>query len=343
MGIRLADKIWLLGLLLVPLAGFAVYWLEKRLASALFFPGLSIADNPIPGAPQGSSHGKGQGPLALSKAIRLLVLALLIVACARPQWVKSQSKVFSEGIDIVLTLDISTSMNAADFQPRDRITVAKEVVSDFISHRKNDRIGLVVFAKEAYTQSPLTLDYDALVKVAGTLRTGMVEDGTAIGNAIATATNRLRAATGKGRVLVLVTDGDSNAGNITPLEAADLAKQHGVRVFTILVGKEGPVPYPVGKDVFGRMRYENVEFSANPTLLRQIAERTGGKFYNATDGEQLKGDMQKILNEMEKTRYGESSSLEEVVELAPHAAMLALFLLIIDFIIGLSVARRFPW
>ncbi|MBI5527371.1 MAG: VWA domain-containing protein [Deltaproteobacteria bacterium] len=279
---------------------------------------------------------------AFSKAVKLLVLALVVVAMARPQWVKAHVKIFSEGIDIIITLDCSTSMNAADFQPKDRITVARDVVKDFLGQRKNDRIGLVVFAREAYTQSPLTLDYRALSGIVGTLKTGVIEDGTAIGNALAVSTNRLRPAPGKSKVVVLVTDGDNNAGNIAPLEAADLAKQHGVRVFTILVGKEGPVQYPVGKDIFGRTRYEDVEFSVNPALLKQIAERTGGKAYEATDGDGLRDGIRKVLDEMEKTKFAETSSYEQIVELAPYVSFLALALLVLDLLLTLSSARRFP-
>jgi Ca-activated chloride channel family protein len=332
---RFADKAWLWGLLSLPFIGLAVFWLERRLAASMRIPALGrVLKLPVK---------TGEGPLVAAKVLRILVLGVLIAALARPQWVKSQSKIFSEGIDIVIALDVSTSMNAADFQPGDRIAVAKAVADDFISRRKNDRLGLVVFAKEAYTQSPLTLDYKALSEVVATLQTGAIEDGTAIGNAIAVGTNRLRASTGKSRVLVLVSDGDNNAGNITPLEAAELAKKHGVRVFTILVGHEGPVPYPVGKDVFGRMRFENVEFSVNPVLLKQIAERTGGKFYTAEDGEELKAGFQKVLDEMEKSRFSEASMHEDIVELAPHFITLALFILLLEFLLRLGPARRFPW
>jgi Ca-activated chloride channel family protein len=334
MELRLATRAWLWALLAVPLAGFAMYWLERKLAPTLRFPGLkALAKLPL-------RTGEGMG--AVSKALKLLVLALLVLAIARPQWVKAHVKIFSEGIDIVITLDLSTSMNAADFQPKDRVTVAKEVVKEFIAQRKNDRIGLVVFSKEAYTQSPLTLDYTALTNIVSTLRTGAIEDGTAIGNALAVSTNRLRAAGGKSRVIVLVTDGDNNAGNIAPLEAADLAKQNNVRVFTILVGRDGPVPFPVGKNPLGVTRYENVEIPINPALLRQIAERTGGKAYAATNGDELKAGLKKVLDEMEKTRFAETSSYEQIVELAPFVAFAALFLLIIDLLLGLSIARKFP-
>ncbi|MFA6034001.1 MAG: VWA domain-containing protein [Myxococcota bacterium] len=333
MEIRLVDSIWLIALLALPLAGASMFWLERRFAPSLRYPRLASLLK-IPGS-------SGQGPLFVSNVLKLLVLALVVVALARPQWVKSHDKVFAEGIDIVLALDISTSMNAADFQPRDRITVEKQVVSEFIAGRKNDRIGVVVFAKEAYTQAPLTLDYKALLQVISTLRTGAVEDGTAIGNAVATAANRLRDA-GKSRVIVLITDGDNNSGNISPAEAAELASKHGIKIFTIIVGKEGPVPFPVGKDMLGRTSYQNVEFTVNPKLMKEIAARSGGKAYTAENGEELKLDLQKILNEMEKSRFAETSTYERAVELAPHLLFLALLLMLADFLLSITAARRWP-
>ncbi|MFA5089220.1 MAG: VWA domain-containing protein [Candidatus Omnitrophota bacterium] len=335
MELRLADKLWLLLLAVIPFVVWAMFRLEKRFSAAFLFPRMNIV-NGLPVKP-------GPGPLAVSRVLKIMILVLVVIAIARPQWVKSKVKIFSEGIDIAVALDISTSMNAADFQPLDRISVAKDVVGEFITSRKNDRIGLVVFAKEAYTQSPLTIDYKAVGDVVQTLKTGSIEDGTAIGNAIAVAANRLRSAVGKSKVIILLTDGDNNAGNISPLEAAELVKQHGIRIFTILVGREGPVPYPVGKDMFGRVVYQNVEFSANPTLLREIAEKTGGKFYTAEDGAKLREDLQKVLDDMEKTMFAEASTREDLEELAPYLLLAALALLLADFILVLTSARRYPW
>ncbi|HWE24049.1 MAG TPA: VWA domain-containing protein, partial [Myxococcales bacterium] len=200
-----------------------------------------------------------------------------------------------EGIDIVVAFDLSTSMLAADFRPKNRITVAKEVLKNFIASRENDRIGLVVFAGEAYTQCPLTLDYRVLQELLDQVNTGVIIDGTAIGNALATAVNRLRESDAKSRVIILITDGDNNAGNISPVQAANIAKELGIKVFTILIGRGGLVPYPVGTDLFGRTLYEQAELDVNPELLQQISETTGGASYQATDRETLERGLSQVL------------------------------------------------
>ena len=207
-----------------------------------------------------------------------------------------------EGIDIVVAFDLSTSMLAADFRPKDRLTVAKEVLRSFIASRQNDRIGLVVFAGEAYTQCPLTLDYKVLDSLLDQVRTGVIVDGTAIGNALGTAVNRLRESEAKSRVVILITDGDNNAGNLSPLQAAGIAKDLGIKVFTILIGKGGRVPYPTGTDLFGRTTYEPVEIDVNPELLQQIAKVTGGTYYAATDKESLEHGLSAVLDSLEKSK-----------------------------------------
>ncbi len=207
-----------------------------------------------------------------------------------------------EGIDIVVAFDLSTSMLAADFRPKDRLTVAKEVLRSFIASRQNDRIGLVVFAGEAYTQCPLTLDYKVLDSLLDQVRTGVIVDGTAIGNALGTAVNRLRESDAKSRVVILITDGDNNAGNLSPLQAAGIAKDLGIKVFTILIGKGGRVPYPTGTDLFGRTTYEPVEIDVNPELLQQIAKVTGGAYYAATDKESLEHGLSSVLDSLEKSK-----------------------------------------
>jgi Ca-activated chloride channel family protein len=212
-----------------------------------------------------------------------------------------------EGIDIVVAFDLSTSMLAADFRPKDRITVAKEVLKNFIQSRQNDRIGLVVFAGEAYTQCPLTLDYKVLEELLEQVRTGVIVDGTAIGNALATAVNRLRESQAKSRVVILITDGDNNQGNISPLQAAHIAKDLGIKVYTILIGKGGRVPYPTGTDLFGRPIYEPVEIDVNPELLQQIAAVTGGAYYPATDKASLENGLRAVLDNLEKSKIYEAS------------------------------------
>ena len=244
----------------------------------------------------------------LPGALGVLALVFTAVGLAGPRLRTSQRKDLSvEGIDIVVAFDLSSSMLAADFRPKDRISVAKDVLKSFIRSRQNDRIGLVVFAAEAYTQCPLTLDYAVLEELLDRVKTGVIQDGTAIGNALATAVNRLRESDAKSRVVILITDGDNNAGNISPIQAAQIAQGLGVPVFTILIGKGGMVPYPSGTDLFGRVTYQQVEIDVNPELLQQIAQMTGGAYYAATDRESLESGLRSVLDKLEKSKIYEAS------------------------------------
>ena len=207
---------------------------------------------------------------ALPAILGALGLVLVTLSLARPQRRLSAARdVAVEGIDIVVSLDLSTSMRAADFKPKNRFFVATEVLKDFVRSRPNDRLGLVVFAADAFTQCPLTLDHAVLLNVIDRLRLGVIEDGTAIGNGLATAVNRLRASDARSKVVILITDGDSNAGNVSPLEAAQMAQSLGIRVYTVMVGKGGKVPYPQ-QDAFGRTVYVDTEIPTNPALLQQL-------------------------------------------------------------------------
>ncbi|MCX7957660.1 MAG: VWA domain-containing protein [Deltaproteobacteria bacterium] len=273
--------------------------------------------------------------------IQLVILILLSLSASVPKYVKGEYRYFTEGIDIMIVLDCSTSMEALDFDPKSRITVAKEVFREFIDSRKNDRIGLVVFAKQAYTQSPLTLDYRALKTLIEPIRTGVIEDGTAIGNAIAVAVNRLRDSQTKTKTIFLVTDGDNNAGNISPLEASELAKKFGIIIYPIMIGKDGPVPYPAGKDFFGRTVYRNVEFTTNPALLKQIAEKTGGEYFEAKNYEEFKNTFPKILDSLAKTRFEETSVYENQTDLGWYLLLVSFFLIIILLTL-FSPFRKFP-
>ena len=243
----------------------------------------------------------------LPGALLIAAVALTSIGLSGPRLRASRRQDLAvEGIDIVVAFDLSTSMLAADFRPKDRITVAKEVLRNFIASRQNDRIGLVVFAGEAYTQCPLTLDYKVLDALLDQVRTGVIIDGTAIGNALGTAVNRLRESDAKSRVVILITDGDNNAGNLSPVQAAEIAKDLGIKVYTILIGKGGRVPYPTGTDMFGRTTYEPVEIDVNPQLLQQIATVTGGAYYPATDKESLESGLHAVLDSLEKSKIYES-------------------------------------
>jgi Ca-activated chloride channel family protein len=276
-----------------------------------------------------------------------ILYALSVAACAfglaQPRIRTSAAEDVSvEGIDIVIAFDVSTSMLAADFQPKDRITVAKDVVDSFIGSRTNDRVGLVVFAGEAYTQCPLTLDYQVLRQILKEVRCGVIEDGTAIGNALSTAVNRLRESDAKSKVVVLITDGGNNAGNIAPEQAAQIAKQFGIKVYTILVGKGGKVPYPVGKNIFNEPSYQMVDIDVNPELLKMISDTTGGKAYVATDKESLENNFRDILGRLEKTKIIEGARYARYRELFREALLPALALAGLGLLLQGTVLRTFP-
>ncbi|HET9552719.1 MAG TPA: VWA domain-containing protein [Anaeromyxobacteraceae bacterium] len=332
--LQLARPWALLLLLAVPLAAAAL-WLDRRRAPRLRHPRAAAIG------------AAGRGIVArlwwLPQALVVAGLALAALALARPQTHEREPERQSvEGIDIVIALDLSTSMKAADFKPQNRLHVAKEVLKDFIGRRRTDRIGLVVFAGDAYTQAPLTLDYGILRALVDQLRFGVIEDGTAIGNAIATAVNRLRESDAKSKVVILITDGDSNAGQISPREAAEIARTLGVRVFPILVGTGGLVPYPVGTDLFGQTVYEPRPFPVNPELLQEIARVTGGAYANANDKAELERGLQGVLDRMEKTRIFEATAAPRVAELFPRLLGPAFWLAALGLLLGLTRFRSFP-
>src|SRR5688500_14625380 len=226
---------------------------------------------------------------ALARALytaRNLVLIGLIIALARPRSAGRAEQSTTEGINIVIAFDISSSMLAEDFQPQNRLEVARDKVKQFITMRSNDRIGVVAFSGEALTQVPLTTDYPVVLAAVDNMQPGQLEDGTAIGTAIATAANRLREAPGRSRVMVLLTDGVNNRGSIDPRTAAQAAAAVGVKIYAIGVGSEGMAPVPVGRGVFG-LRYENRPVEIDDALLTEIARMTGGRYYRARDAAAL--------------------------------------------------------
>ncbi len=227
----------------------------------------------------------GRGVARALITLRALLITALVVALARPRLAGRAETVTSEGIDIMIAFDISSSMLAEDFQPRNRLEVAREKVKQFVALRSSDRIGVVAFSGEALTQVPLTVDYPVVQAAIDNLQPGQLEDGTAIGTAIATAANRLREA-GKSRVLLLLTDGVNNRGSIDPRTAAQAAGAVGVKIYAIGVGSEGMAPVPVGRGVFG-LRYENRPVEIDDALLTEIAERTGGRYFRARDAAAL--------------------------------------------------------
>lgn len=218
--------------------------------------------------------------------LRVLALAAAVVALARPRTGARMENITTEGINIVLAFDISSSMLAEDFQPLNRLEVAKAKVKEFVAGRRSDRIGLVAFSGEALTQVPLTVDYPVVLAAVDNLQAGQLEDGTAIGSAIVTAANRLRDAPGRSRVIILLTDGENNRGSVDPRTAAQAAAAFGIRVYTIGVGTEGLAPVPVGQGLFG-LRYENRPVRIDEDLLRDVARTTGGRYFRARDAAAL--------------------------------------------------------
>ena len=218
--------------------------------------------------------------------VKLLVLVLFILALTRPQILNYYDKESKKGIDILITLDISGSMASIDFKPKNRLEVAKEVISSFIQKRLTDRLGLVIFAGTSYTKCPLTIDYDILKYFLEETAIGELEDGTAIGMALATSVNRIRYSKSRTKILILLTDGVNNRGEIDPRDAAKIAKDFNVKVYTIGVGTRGKAPYPV-RDSFGRQQYMMVDVQIDEELLKEIANNTGGLYFRATDKDSL--------------------------------------------------------
>jgi len=241
----------------------------------------------------------GRGIARLLFFLRNLALAASVFALARPRSAGRTEQSTSEGINIVVAFDISSSMLAQDFQPQNRLEVAREKVRNFVGMRRADRIGLVAFSGEALTQVPLTTDYPVLLQAVQQLQPGQLEDGTAIGTAIATAANRLRDAPGRSRVMVLLTDGVNNRGSIDPRTAARAAAQFNIRIYTIGVGTEGMAPVPVGRGLFG-LRYENRPVEIDDALLTEVAQMTGGRYFRATSAEALQRITEQI-DQLERT------------------------------------------
>ena len=320
--------LWLLTLL-VPMIGYYV-WRTLQGGAAIRIS--SVAG--VVRAPRTVRYYLRHLPFVL----RAAAFALLVVALARPQDVEQNVRTNTEGIDIMLAIDVSGSMLARDFKP-DRITAAKEVAGSFIAHRYGDRIGLVAFAGEAFTQSPLTTDQSTLQTLLARIRSGLIEDGTAIGNGLATAINRLRESEAKSKVIILLTDGVNNRGEIAPLTAAEIAKAQGIRVYTIGVGTEGMAPYPA-IDMFGNITFVNQKVEIDEKTLTAISDMTGGKYFRATDKAKLKAIYDEI-NQLEKSKV-EVTEHVSYHELYLAWVLAALGLLLAEFLLANLVLKRIP-
>ena len=321
--------LWLLALL-VPMIAYYV-WRTLQGGAAIQISSIRGVAN----APRTVRYYLRHLPFAL----RTAAFALLVVALARPQDVEQNTSTNTEGIDIMLAIDVSASMLARDFQP-DRITAAKEVAGSFIADRYGDRIGLVAFAAEAFTQSPLTTDQSTLQTLLSRIRSGLIDDsGTAIGNGLATAINRLRESDAKSKVVILLTDGVNNRGEITPLTAAEIAKAQNIRVYTIGVGTRGMAPYPA-VDMFGNITYVKQKVEIDEKTLTAMAEMTGGKYFRATDNAKLKAIYDEI-NQLEKSKVEVFEHIS-YHELFLHWVLAAIGLLALEFLLSNLVLKRIP-
>lgn len=321
--------LWFLAV--IPL--MAVYYIYRLLKRGTATVTISSVGN-IARLPKGAKYYLRHLPAVL----KMVAVGLLIVALARPQSTESGTNSNTLGIDIVLSIDISGSMLARDLTP-DRITAAKTVARDFIYDRPSDRIGLVAFAGESFTQCPLTTDKATLTTLLSQIKSGIIEDGTAIGNGLATALNRLKDSDSKSKVVILLTDGVNNSGQISPQTAAEIAETLGIRVYTIGVGSEGTAPVPV-IDAWGQTRFANMPVEIDEKVLTEIAEKTGGKYFRATDNETLKSIYDEI-NQLEKNRI-ESDNFTRYHETYLNWVLLAIVCLVLGFLIQSTYLRRIP-
>ncbi len=282
----------------------------------------------------------GTSPLAILRHLPMLLrtaaLVLIVVAIARPRSSTEVEKIDTEGIDISLAMDVSTSMLARDFKP-DRISAAKDIAIEFIAQRPSDRMAIVVFAGESYTQCPLTTDRATLINLMKEVQTGLIEDGTAIGNGLATAVARMKDSDAKSRVVILLTDGVNNSGEVSPQTAAEIAKTYGIRVYTIGVGANGMAPYPVMTPWGVEMQQMKVEIDED--LLKEIASVTGGRYFRATDNTKL-SEIYSEINKMEKARTT-IDSFPVYKELFGKYALAALICLLLEMLVRLLI-RRMP-
>jgi len=271
--------------------------------------------------------------------LRVLAIAFFAIAFARPQAGTENREVSSETIDIMLALDVSGSMKAEDFKPLNRLNVAKEEIKKFVNKRTSDRIGLVVFSGSSFTQCPLTLDYGVLLNFLEQVKFGMIKDGTAIGMALANCVNRLRESHSKSKVIVLLTDGVNNAGQIDPLTAAGIAKTMDVKIYTIGVGRPGNAMYPVDDPIFGK-RYVYLPNEIDEETLREIAQKTGGKYFRARSEEEL----EEIYNEIDKLEKTEIkvSEYTQYRELFIIFVYFGLCFLIVEIFLGQTFFRKIP-
>lgn len=323
--ITFAHPWLLLGLLIVPL--MIAWWiLRYRKQEAAVQHSTALSDLPTPTLRVRLRW--------LPYACRVLAVAAMIVALARPQSHLNREEITVDGIDVVLAMDISGSMLAEDFKPN-RLEAAKKVAADFIQGRTSDRVSLVVFAGQAFTQVPLTIDHQVLLQQLGALKSGVVRDGTALGDGLATAINRVKDSDAKSKVVILLTDGVNNQGSVDPLSAAEIAALYGIRLYTIGIGSRGKAPYPF-RDQFGRIHYQNIDVEIDEPLMQQMAAQTPeGRYFRATDKRALQ-DIFSQIDQMEKSKIDVTQYAQTRDEHAP-LLWLALAMLLAEALV------RFLW
>ena len=316
-------------LLLIPLIGWYIYKLSKSQAS------MQVSSSEVFQLPEARSWKIYLRHVPF--LLRMVLIALLIVVLARPQSTNSWQNSSTEGIDIMLAMDISSSMLAQDLKPN-RLEAAKDVAASFINGRQNDNIGLVVFAAESFTQCPLTTDHTVLLNLFKDIQPGIIQDGTSIGLGLANAVSRIKDSQAKSKVIILLTDGVNNAGEIAPVTASEIAKTFGVRVYTIGVGTQGEAPYPF-QTTFG-IQYQNVPVEIDEPTLKQIAATTGGQYFRATDNASLKAIYEEI-DQMEKTKISVQEFSKKQEEYMQWA-LLVLLLLLVEVLLKNTLLRNIP-
>jgi Ca-activated chloride channel family protein len=322
-----APQFFLLGLLLPVM----IFWYVKK-------SGVSQAGIKVSSSKSFAGLGSWKSSFRhLPFLLRLLSIALIITALARPQTKTDEQQAEGEGVDIVLAIDVSGSMTAQDFTPN-RMEAAKKVAQDFIDSRLTDRIAIVIFSGESFTQCPLTTDRAVLKSAVDNIRNGLLEDGTAIGDGLATSVDRLRSSKTKSKVIILLTDGENNGGLIGPTNAKEIAKAFGVKVYTIGVGTEGYAPFPVRTEMGVVMQQQKV--TIDEKLLKEIATETGGKYFRAKDNAGLAG-IYKEIDGLEKSKV-EISTLTRYTEKFFPFAIAAFVLLLLEFLLRFTVLKKFP-
>lgn len=321
------EFLWLLAL--IPAASAFVWWRRRQMVTTIQYSSL----DPFRRIPRTLRSTLRPVPMVL----RIALIASLIIALARPQSVSSTENVSTEGIDIVLVLDISGSMLAEDFTPN-RLVAAKQVAEDFVGGRTNDRIGLVIFSAESFTQCPLTTDYPVLTNLLREVKNGMIADGTAIGLALANGVNRLKDSKAKSKVIILLTDGVNNRGEIDPITAAKIAATFGIRTYTVGVGAQGMAPYPV-QTPFGTRR-QMMQVDLDEKTLTAVAEMTGGRYFRATDNEKLKAIYREI-DQLERTKI-EVTAYRKFTDLYPSWLMLGFLMFGAELGLVHLVLRKVP-